>query len=36
MKKKKNKRVRYTTNDEVYGKATVKKLDEVLDSLLKK
>ena len=25
----------FTVNDEVYGKATVKKLDEVLDSLLK-
>ena len=25
----------FTVNDEVYGKATVKKLDEVLDELLK-
>ena len=25
----------FTVNDEVYGKATVKKLDEVLDSLIK-
>ena len=26
----------FTVNDEVYGKATVKKLDEVLDEYMKK